>query len=120
MRGMKNLLAVAALMLFSASVFGQAAPTAVAPLNSVGVATGCVSRASCSYEDVNVPPGPHFYFIVAVRGSVYSKPSNRVDVTVPAGTHSVALSWDPDPTAVTTTYFIYRGAPATNLAPKVN
>jgi hypothetical protein len=91
-------------------------PTAVAPLNNTGVATGCTSSATCTYVDVAVPAGPHFYFVVASNAAGYSGPSNRVDVTVPAGTHSVTLTWNPSNlTDPTVTYWIYRGAPPTNL-----
>jgi hypothetical protein len=86
----------------------------VAPINTSAVAIGCTSRTTCTYVDQNVPPGPHFYFAVASNAYGYSGPSNRVDVVVPAGTHSVTLNWDPesDPSVG---YFIYRGAPPTNL-----
>ena len=89
----------------------------VPPLNSAGVATGCNNTTvACTYTDVAVPPGPHFYFAVASNASGYSGPSNRVDVTVPAGTHNVTLKWNPSNlTDPTVTYWIYRGAPPTNL-----
>jgi hypothetical protein len=88
--------------------FAQAQPT-VKPLNSTGVAT-----------DVNVPPGAHFYFIVAQNAQGYSGPSVRVDCVVPAGTHSVVLQWDPSTESPAPSYYIYRGAPPTGLtgAPK--
>ncbi len=87
---------------------------AVAPINTAAIAVGCASRAACTYVDANVPPGPHFYFVVASNAVGFSGPSNRVDVTIPSGTHSVTLNWDPesDPTVG---YWIYRGAPPTGL-----
>jgi hypothetical protein len=99
--------------------FAQAQPT-VKPLNSTGVATGCVDRKTCTYTDVNVPPGAHFYFIVAQNAQGYSGPSVRVDCVVPAGTHSVVLQWDPSTESPAPSYYIYRGAPPTGLtgAPK--
>lgn len=119
MRSMKNFIAVA-LLLLAAPLFGQQAPTTVAPLTKTGVATGCTTVATCTFVDTAVPPGQHFYFIVAVNttsDALYSKPSNRVDVTVPSGTHSVTLNWNPGPTTVT--YYVYRGAPATGLGAAV-
>ena len=89
----------------------------VAPLNAAGVATGCDNvTIVCTYTDVAVPAGPHFYFIVAANGTVAnsSTPSNRVDVLVPAGVHNVQLKWNPSPTPGVT-YFVFRGAPPTNL-----
>jgi hypothetical protein len=88
----------------------------VPPLNSVGAATSCDNvTILCTYTDPSVPPGPHFYFVVAQdsQGNV-SVPSNVVNLTVPAGTHNVVLTWNPS-TTPSVTYFIYRGAPATNL-----
>jgi hypothetical protein len=96
--------------------FSPQLQTAVKPLNTSGVATGCTSNVTCTYVDVAVPAGPHFYFVVASNAAGYSGPSNRVDVTVPAGTHSVTLTWNPSNlTDPTVTYWIYRGAPPTNL-----
>lgn len=96
-------------------------PATVSPINTVGAAKGCDNATiQCTYTDVAVTPGTHFYFAVAqdsVTGR-YSGPSNRVDVLVPTGTHNVILTWTPsttsDPNKVIA-YFIYRGAPATNL-----
>lgn len=91
---------------------------AVPPLNKTAAAVGCNNTTvMCTYIDSQVPPGQHFYFAVAQKASgLYSKPSNVVFVTVPAGTHSVTLTWAPSSgTDSTTGYFIYRGAPATNL-----
>lgn len=94
-------------------LLGQA-PTAVAPI-SPAVATGCDNATiACTYTDPNVPAGPHFYFVVAVDSTAYSTPSNRVDVTVPAGSHSAVLKWAPS-TTPGVSYYIYRGAPATNV-----
>jgi hypothetical protein len=91
-------------------------PQAVPPLNTTGVATNCDNvTIQCTYTDINVPSGPHFYFAVASNTTGNSVPSNRVDVTVPSGTHNVILKWTPSVTPGTVTYFIYRGAPATNL-----
>ena len=90
--------------------------TPVPPLNAVGVATNCDNQTiQCTYTDQNVPSGPHFYFAIAedTTGNI-SSASNRVDVTVPAGTHNVVLTWVPS-TSSNVTYFLYRGAPATNL-----
>ena len=95
-------------------LLGQA-PGPVAPLNQVGVATACDNQTiPCTFTDPAVPPGPHFYFVVAASGTQYSGASNRVDVVVPAGTHNVVLNWTPSTTS-NVTYFVYRGAPATNL-----
>lgn len=92
-------------------------PQATVPaLNSSGAATGCSTRATCTYVDNSVPPGPHFYFVVATNALGFSGPSNRIDVTVASGTHNATLNWDPAPNAdPTVTYFIYRGAPPTNV-----
>jgi len=93
-------------------LLGQQVP----PLNQTGVATNCDNQTiQCTYTDQNVPPGPHFYFVVAedTNGNI-SLPSNVVNVTVPAGTHNVVLTWVPS-TTPNVTYFMYRGAPATNL-----
>lgn len=90
--------------------------TPVPPLNAVGVATNCDNQTiQCTYTDQNVSPGPHFYFAIAedTTGNI-SSASNRVDVTVPAGTHNVVLNWVPS-TTPNVTYFLYRGAPVTNL-----
>ncbi len=110
---------ILALTLWFASL-GQNPATAVAPLNSTGVATSCDNVSiACTYTDVAVAPGPHFYFIVAADASGnYSGPSNRVDVVIPDGVHNAVLTWDAGPQGVS--YFIYRGAPATNLTPIVN
>lgn len=90
-------------------------PQAVAPINAIAVATGCDNvTIQCTYLDTNVSPGPHFYFAVASSSSSFSSPSNRVDVTVPSGTHNVSLAWTPSPSPGVG-YFIYRGAPPTNL-----
>lgn len=87
----------------------------VAPLNATGVATGCDNvTIACTYTDVAVPAGPHFYFVVAQNAGGSSGPTNRIDVNVPPGAHNVLLNWDPSPTAGVT-YFVYRGAPPTNL-----
>lgn len=94
----------------------QNPPTAVPPINSVGVATGCNNTTiPCTYTDVAVKAGPHFYFIVAQNSVGYSGPSNRVDVTVPTGTHNVVLKWNPSSGTPAPTYFIYRGSTPTNL-----
>lgn len=90
--------------------------TPVPPLNVVGVATNCDNQTiQCTYTDANVSPGPHFYFAVAedTNGNI-STPSNRADVNVPAGTHSVVLTWNPS-TTPNVTYFIFRGSVPTNL-----
>lgn len=91
--------------------------TTVPPLNTTGAATGCNnSTITCTYNDVNVPPGPHFYFLVASNAAGFSGPSQRVDVIVPSGTHNVILNWSPSvPFDSTVTYWIYRGAPPTGL-----
>jgi hypothetical protein len=98
-------------------LFLQPPQVAVPPLNSVGVATGCDNQTiQCTYTDANVPPGPHFYFVVASNSAGYSGPSNVVNVTVPSGTHSVTLTWQPSTGGnPAPSYFIYRGAPATNV-----
>lgn len=95
--------------------------TPVPPLNAVGVATNCDNQTiQCTYTDPNVPPGPHFYFAVAedTTGKI-STPSNRVDVTVPTGSHNVVLSWQPSTTS-NVTYFLYRASPPTNLTGTAN
>lgn len=104
---------IKALILLALS-FTQAA---VPPLNTAGVATGCDNATiACTYTDVNVPPGPHFYFLVASNASGFSGPSVRVDTVVPPGSHNVTLTWDPSkPFDPTVTYWIYRGAPVSNL-----
>lgn len=110
-------------LFFIMAIFTYAqAPTTVAPLNTTGVATGCDNVSIlCTYTDLNVPPGPHFYFVVAANTNNYSAPSNRVDVIVPAGIHSVTLKWNPSTTtSPVPTYFIYRGAPPTGLMGVVN
>ncbi len=87
----------------------------VSPINQVGVATNCDNQTTaCTYTDVSVPAGPHFYFAVACNTSQCSPASNRVDVVIPSGTHNVILSWVPS-VSPNVTYYIYRGAPATNL-----
>ena len=111
----RNLFRVVALLFLA--VFSSFAQAPVAPLNSVGAATGCDNvTIACTYTDVAVPPGPHFYFIVAANGTIAnaSTASNRVDILVPAGAHNVVLKWSPSPT-IGVTYFIFRGAPPTNL-----
>lgn len=110
-------------LFFIMAIFTYAqAPTTVAPLNITGVATGCDNVSiPCTYTDLNVPPGPHFYFVVAANTNNYSTPSNRVDVIVPAGIHSVTLKWNPSTTtSPVPTYFIYRGAPPTALTGVAN
>jgi hypothetical protein len=95
--------------------FLLAHPQAIAPLNQTGVATNCDNvTIQCTYLDANVPTGPHFYFAVASNTSGNSVPSNRVDVSIPTGTHNVTLTWTPS-TTPGVTYFMYRGAPPTNL-----
>jgi hypothetical protein len=95
--------------------FLLAHPQAIAPLNQTGVATGCNNATiQCTYVDNNVPAGPHFYFAVAANSGSTSAPSNRVDVTILSTQHTVTLKWNPS-TSAGVTYFIYRGAPATNL-----
>jgi hypothetical protein len=112
--GMKYLLAA---VLF----FAQVQPT-VKPLNSTPVATGCDNKTiQCTYTDVNVPPGPHFYFIVAQNMfngvATPSGPSSRVDVVVPSDgkPHTVVLTWDAQSVTPVPSYYIYRGAPPTGL-----
>jgi len=88
--------------------------TTVKPLNSTAVAVGCTSTTTCTYVDTAVPPGPHFYFVLASTSTEYSVPSNSVNVVVPAGTHNVTLNWVPS-TTPGVGYWVYRGAPPTNL-----
>lgn len=100
--------------------FLLAHPQAIAPLNQTGVATNCDNATiQCTYVDTNVPPGPHFYFAVASNTFGPSTPSNRVDVTLTSTQHTVTLKWTPSSSVGTASspimYFIYRGAPATNL-----
>lgn len=97
--------------------FLLAHPQAIAPLNKTGAATGCDNvTIQCTYVDTNVPTGPHFYFAVASNSIGPSTPSNRVDVTIQSTQHTVTLRWTPSATGSTPiTYFIYRGAPPTNL-----
>ncbi len=91
--------------------------TAVPPINATGAATGCDNTTiACTYTDVSVPPGPHFYFVVASNAAGFSGPSNRFDVVIPAGTHNATLNWSPSaPFDPTVTYWIYRGSNPTNL-----
>jgi hypothetical protein len=113
---MKKLLVILALFC-SISVSAQQAPTPVAPLNATGVATSCDNvSVQCTYTDVAVSPGKHFYFIVAANANGYSSVSNKIDVTVSSGTHNAVLTWSPSATtSPAVSYFIYRGAPPTNL-----
>lgn len=107
------------LALFFASL-GQNPATAVAPINSTGVATSCDNVSiACTYTDAAVAPGPHFYFIVAANSAGYSGPSNRVDVVIPAGVHNVVLKWDAPQGPAGITYWVYRGSVPTNLSPVV-
>lgn len=100
--------------------------SAVKPLNVMGAAVDCKTKAECTYTDTAVPAGPHFYFVVAQNlggpnGTVaFSGPSNRVDVVVPADgkLHTVVLNWDPQNVTPAPSYYVYRGAPATGLTGK--
>lgn len=106
------------LFLFASVVLAQApAPTPVSPLNKVGVATSCDNLSNpCTYVDSTVVTGQYFYFVVAETSGGYSKPSNKVDVTIPTGTgHKATLKWTPPAVTNGVTYFIYRGAPPSNL-----
>jgi hypothetical protein len=111
-------------LLAAVLLFAQVQST-VKPLNSTPVATGCnnmTPTSMCTYTDVNVPPGPHFYFIVAQNMfngvPTPSGPSKRVDIVVPSDgkTHSVVLNWDAQSVTPVPSYYIYRGAPATGLS----
>jgi hypothetical protein len=100
------------LMLF----FGQSGGTNVPPLNSTAAVTGCASFSACTYTDVNVPPGAHFYFVVGTNVTGYSGPSNAVYLTIPSGSHNVVLNWNPSSsTDFSIGYWIYRGSPPTNV-----
>jgi hypothetical protein len=110
-------LLAAILLLASVCVRAQSAPTTRSPLNSSGVATGCNNTSiQCTYTDLNVPVGKHFYFVVAQNSNGYSTVSNSVNLTISLSGSYVVVSWTPSvTTSPTVTYFIYRGAPPTNL-----
>jgi hypothetical protein len=115
---MRKFLAAMTLFFFSTVLLAQQPPppTTLPPLNSAGVATGCNNTSiTCTYTDVSVPVGQHFYFVVAATVNGYSTVSNKVDVTVTSG-QNVVLNWNPSATtSPVPTYYIYRGAPPTNL-----
>lgn len=55
-----------------------------APLNSTGVATGCVTAATCTFTDSNVQPGTtYFYVVESSLNQVNSLPSNETSAIVP-------------------------------------
>ena len=112
---MKKFVAIVLLAIISLATQAQA--PVIAALNVAGVATGCDNvTISCTYTDTAVPPGPHFYFVVASNANGVSGPTNTVNLTVPAGVHNVVLTWTPSTTLLPTpTYFVYRGAPPQNL-----
>jgi hypothetical protein len=101
------------LFICTGTAFGQG--TSVPPLNSTAVDTGCASFSACTYTDLNVPPGQHFYFVIAMNAAGYSGPSNAFYCTVPAGSHNVVLNWNPSNSDPTVGYFLWRGAPPTNI-----
>jgi hypothetical protein len=93
------------------------APPGPAPPLAINVAPNCTSSVTCTYTDVAVPAGQHFYFAIAVNmQSLQSVGSNTFNVTVPSGLPNVVLSWTPSasgPSGIS--YTIYRGAPPTGV-----
>ncbi len=95
---------------------GGSGPGPAPPL-ATNVAANCTDSTTCTYTDVAVPSGQHFYFAIAVNTqSQQSVGSNTFNVTVPSGVHNVVLNWTPSasgPSGIS--YTIYRGAPPTNV-----